>query len=81
MEVEDVEGAVSQTYFFFSSDDPDRLYVNVSQQLAIYQDATSAAAVYPDWVSKAFPTQTWEIPPQVTFQSKADRNCSAYYAG
>jgi hypothetical protein len=72
-EIEPVEGAVSRTYFFHGSNDPDKLYVNVSQQLAMYPDAASAAAAYPGWVSKEFPAIDWQPPPQVAFQSKADQ--------
>jgi hypothetical protein len=71
--IESVEGAVSRRYFFLGSDDPDKLYVAVSQQLAIYQDAAGAAAAYPRWVSEEFPAPDWKPPPQLTFQSKADQ--------
>jgi hypothetical protein len=71
--IEEVEGAISRTYLFRGSNDPDKLYVNVSQQLAMYPDAASAAAAYPGWVSREFPTAVWNPPPQLTFQSKADQ--------
>jgi hypothetical protein len=71
--IEEVEGAMSRTYLFRGSNDPDKLHVNVSQQLTMYPDATSAAAAYPDWVSAHFPTQTWKPPLQITFRSRADQ--------
>jgi hypothetical protein len=71
--IEDVEGAISRTYFFLGSEDPDKLYVAVSQQLAIYPDVARATTAYPGWVSREFPTAVWNPPPQLTFQSKADQ--------
>ena len=71
--IEKVEGAISRTYGFRGSDDPDKLYVNVSQQLTIYPDVTAAVAAYPGWVHREFPASDWKPPLRLAFRSRADQ--------
>lgn len=78
-QIRDRAGAEARFYTFYGTADPDQTWVNVSQEIALYSDAETAASSYDEWVTTY--TDRWFTPPELEVVSQADQMHIACFPG
>lgn len=82
--IEEVPGAEARFYWFYGTADPNKTWVNVSQELILYPDPKMAADAYDSWVAECIPPNyrdDWIEPPGLEFTSQADQMTIACLSG